>query len=339
MANEWHKKVPPPAKLHLATYVRRFVPKLPGVGALIAGALIYIPDWKSRLDFWIGPTISDDAIRQRLIAFLASPYLGLGLIILGLAYLYWLSHRSMREPAPAAPAHHPTHQIGMPIRELFEHIHPQPFSTEAEKEEVGRAIIDHIASDHMAAWGRRIDGSKRLALEPIPYQNFARAKLTYWFLADDSEQALHLDCPIEGAGSASRQYADLRVNRDQAERIWSFVPLKDAARIVYERARESITAKAAEAEGKSPEGILLWFAQMIFAFGTVYAQRPPSTIRELVPVTVRGHMRVREDCASIGVTSDRYPTYTHVVVAGMDLEAFVGWANSGELFHIEAPSE
>jgi hypothetical protein len=78
---------------------------------------------------------------------------------------------------------------------------------------------------------------------------------------------------------------------------------------------------------------------MIFAYGTVYAQRPPSTIRELAPTATRGYMRVREDCASIGITSDRFPAYVHVVVADMDLDSFIGWTKSGELFQVEIPND
>jgi hypothetical protein len=308
--------------------------------SVIGGLLCYIPDTESRVSFWLR-VVSAVRLPHSLAQLLGSPYAGSVLIAFGVLYFLFANHRSEQNQVVLPPIGSPArvHEIGMPIRELFAHIHPLPFHDDADRENVGRAVIDEIASANLGIWGRRIDGSKRLALEPIPHQVFARAKFTYWFLDEKNEQMLHVDCPVDASGSASRQYADLRVDRAQAGVIWSFIPLKDAARIVYERARESITAKAAEAEGGTPDGILLWFAQMMFIYTTVYAQRPPSTVRETVPVTTRGHMRVLGDCSSIGTTYEKLPTYTHPTIAGMDLEAFISWAKSGELFQVEAPTE
>jgi hypothetical protein len=72
----------------------------------------------------------------------------------------------------------------------------------------------------------------------------------------------------------------LRVNRERALEIWSYIPLKDAARIAYEKTRDSVLAKTAERFGKNPDDILHYFASSIFLYHPVYAQKPPSTLRE-----------------------------------------------------------
>jgi hypothetical protein len=222
--------------------------------------------------------------------------------------------------------------VWLPIRDLFAHIHPQPFRNESEKEEVGRDVIDQISSGQLAVMGRRIEGSKRLALEPIPMENWARAKFTYWFLDKGSEQALHVDCPQDARGSASRQYADLRVNRDQAEEVWSFIPLKDAARMAYEQIRESFLAKTAERMGKTPDGIVKFLANSIYLYHPVYAQRPPSSLRELVPQTLRPSTEVIEGCDGIVEFFDRsMPLYIHPLVMRSDLDAFIEWGKATTL--------
>jgi hypothetical protein len=314
--------------------------KLPGWAALIVGIICYIPDWKSRWDFWTSVFGSNTAASRMMASALASPYVGLALIVGGLIYLYFargvvhVHHGELTADvkANASLATEVHRAIWLPIRDLFAHIHPQPFANDADRNEVGKDVIDQISAGQLAVWGRRIDGSKRLALEPIPFENWKHAKFTYWFLDAGNEQSLHVDCPIEAGRSApARQYADIRVNREQAEKIWSYIPLKDAARIAYERARESVSAKVAEGVGKTPEGILHYFASTIFLYHPVYAQKPPSTLRELVPLTLRPSMRVYDDCDGIGYISDKRPTYIGALVTGADLEAFIQWAREATL--------
>jgi hypothetical protein len=96
----------------------------------------------------------------------------------------------------------------MPIRELFFHIHPRPFTDDDDKEAVGREVMDQLSAEQLSAWGRRIEGSRRLALEPIPMNNFRRARFTYWFLDEGNEQSLHVDCYQTESQTASWQYAD-----------------------------------------------------------------------------------------------------------------------------------
>ncbi len=314
--------------------------KLPGWAALIVGIICYIPDWKSRWDFWTGVFGSNTAASRMMASVLASPYVGLALIVGGLIYLYFargvvhVHHGELTASAHSnASLTAEVHRSTLwPVRDLFKHIHPQPFKSDAERDVIGRDVIDQIASDQVASWGRRIEGSKRGALEPIPFNNWRHAKFTYWFLDEGSEMSLHVDCPNSAErGSASRQYADIRVNREQAEKIWSYISLKDAARIAYERTRESVSAKVAERFGKTPEGILHYFASTIFLYHPVYAQKPPSTLRELVPVELRPSMRVFDDCDGIGYISDKQPTYIGALVTGADLEAFIRWAQEATL--------
>lgn len=320
--------------------------KLPGWLAFLVGLLCYIPDWKSRWDFWSGIFGSDTPLARAVVTALASPYTGTALIVGGVVYLYFargvvhIHHGELtaHSKPDAGLDLQVNRAVWLPIRDLFAYIHPQLFANEAERNTVGKDVIDQISSGQLAVWGRRIDGSKRLALEPIPFENWRHAKFTYWFLDSNNEQMLHVDCPIEAGKSwPARQYADIRVNREQAERIWSYIPLKDAARIAYERTRESVFAKVAERFGKTPEGILHYIASSLFLYHPIYAQKPPSTLREPVPQELRPSMRVFDDCDGIGYISERHPIFIHPLVTGSDLEVFVAWAQAATL-QAEAPT-
>lgn len=75
-----------------------------------------------------------------------------------------------------------------------------------------------------AGKGRRIENSKRLALAEIPAQEWRRAKFTYWFLKEDDGVSLDVDCYQPSQGTASLQYADLRVCQAQMLTIWPGTP-------------------------------------------------------------------------------------------------------------------
>lgn len=219
----------------------------------------------------------------------------------------------------------------MPIRELFYHIHPRPFTDTDSKEAVGREVMDQLSAERLAAWGRQIVGTKRLALAPIALHLFRQAKLTYWFLDEGGERSLHIECIATTVGNGTYQFADLHVDREQALAIWSYLPLRDAARMAYEQTRESAVAAAAERFGETPDGVLHYFASSIFLYHPVYAQLAPSTLRELIPPSLRPSLRVLEDCETITPVSGGKPTYVHALVKRSDLDAFVEWARGAKV--------
>ena len=52
----------------------------------------------------------------------------------------------------------------------------------------GSDVIDKFSTDKLEVWGRRIDGSRRLALAKIPAEEWQGAKFTYGFLLEDNGQ-------------------------------------------------------------------------------------------------------------------------------------------------------
>jgi hypothetical protein len=61
--------------------------KLPGWAAILFGIITGIPDWKHRLDFWLGAVIAAGGYLGMVAAVIASPYFSPGLVLAGLAYL------------------------------------------------------------------------------------------------------------------------------------------------------------------------------------------------------------------------------------------------------------
>lgn len=219
----------------------------------------------------------------------------------------------------------------MTLRELFHHIHPLPFQSDDERDAVGQEIVDQIASHQLGVMGRQIVDIKRLAMEPIPAEVWARARFTYWFLKDGQDRdSLQVDCPTGNKGEASRQYADIQINREQAMDIWAYFPLKDAARMAYERSREGLFAKQAE-RLSSPSSTLKYFADALYLYHPVYGERVPSTLRELVPIHVRPSTRLQDDLDSIREINGSEPIYIHLKVSKPDLANFIEWARSSTL--------
>jgi hypothetical protein len=112
------------------------------------------------------------------------------------------------------------------IRDLFFHICPTGFLTQLDKHNIGRQVIDRFSDGQLKVWGRLIEDSRRRALTEIPKDQWQRANFgSYWFLDEgDNTQVLHAICEAPSRGAASRQYADLQVNRAQATSIWIMPP-------------------------------------------------------------------------------------------------------------------
>jgi len=165
----------------------------------------------------------------------------------------------------------------MSIRELFFHIHPEPFTDEPDKVSVGREVIEEFSIPRLSVWGQRLEGSKRLPLAAIDSQEWQRAKFTYWFLDEGNEQSLHVECSPLMPGVLPHQYANLNVNRSKVETIWRWVSLRDAAILVYEATQGMAIANMAEKTSTSPDDIIEYFASHLLGECRVYAKRVPST--------------------------------------------------------------
>jgi hypothetical protein len=126
---------------------------------------------------------------------------------------------------------HPTNEVARssgeakpdwPIRDLFFHIRPTGFPTQLDKHTVGREVLDRFSDGQLKVWGRLIEDRKRLSLAEIPRHEWQRASFgSYWFLDEgDNTQVLHATYEVPARGAATREYADLQVNRAQATSIW-----------------------------------------------------------------------------------------------------------------------
>lgn len=151
------------------------------------------------------------------------------LIVVIVGGIRWvLTIKPATEAAPAAPP------AGEPfpdwkMHDLFLHIDPMVFETD-KKNLVGQDVKDKMATGRLKSWGRYIDGSRRLALAPIPAAFWQDASFTYLFPENDSPGVW------DARGADSRDYADVQVNRAEAESIWpqasGLVPLHQAAKFL-----------------------------------------------------------------------------------------------------------
>jgi hypothetical protein len=106
------------------------------------------------------------------------------------------------------------------IRELFLYIRPDVLENHDEKrwEAVGTDIMDKASTMQLNVWGRLIGGDqRRAALSLIPLDYWQRAQFTFSFFPDGRENDSHVHRDDRGRVT---DYADLRVNRAQAQRLW-----------------------------------------------------------------------------------------------------------------------
>jgi hypothetical protein len=64
--------------------------RIPGWVLFLLAAASYPPDWKARWDFWVAEWSAHSKAITMLAPLLTSPYLGLGLILAGVVYLYFI---------------------------------------------------------------------------------------------------------------------------------------------------------------------------------------------------------------------------------------------------------
>jgi hypothetical protein len=108
------------------------------------------------------------------------------------------------------------------IHELFYYLRPNlsPNGPTGLWDEVGSDVLDKLSSGELRAWGREIvRGATTIlhSLAPIDPGYWRAARLTYVFLLDDHERDVHA---TQHAPSTLPDYADLRVNRENAVKLW-----------------------------------------------------------------------------------------------------------------------
>ena len=81
-------------------------------------------------------------------------------------------------------------------------------------EKVGLDVLDKLSTMQLLAWGRRDRGKP---LEMIDYKSWSRARFTYWFLADDHDEAEHVT--FHSLLTVDETFRDLRVNKGTALRL------------------------------------------------------------------------------------------------------------------------
>lgn len=175
------------------------------------------------------------------------------------------------------------------IRELFFYLRPEGFENQADKEAIGREVIDKLSSGQFMAWGKLIEDSRRLALAKIESVEWQRANFgPYWFLdaGEGNREALHAICESATRGAAPHHYADLRVVRAVAETLWpnDLVPLQAAARIAYEAVEEAgITTSVVGVPYSSPDVALDHFKYVLLLSRVeLIGVRPPSSKPRLI---------------------------------------------------------
>jgi hypothetical protein len=105
------------------------------------------------------------------------------------------------------------------IRELFDHLRPEPAERLCEYEVCGKDVLDKISTGHLTLWGRDKRGDDWSRLHKIDPSICTDGDFTYVFLVDDHEEAPHLrsgNHPLE----RPKEFAGLRVNKAEALRLW-----------------------------------------------------------------------------------------------------------------------
>ena len=306
--------------------------KLPGFVLVLLGIFEFFPDWQGRIDYWVHLYVTNHIFADNLTAFLRSPFTGVGMVLAGLVYLYYARgvvhvHHGELTASTAPQASMMAVLIpgpDMPIRELFLMLAPSGFKSDAERNEVGREIIDKFASGFLKVWGRRIVGSQRLALAEIPKEEWLRATFgPYWLLdpGEGNRQVLHAVCETP---SGKREYADLQVRREMAETFWpnDQVALNSAARILYEAVEEAgITSSVVGVPYSSPDVALDHFKYVLLSQDVALTGvRAPSSKARAVPADMRASLRPISGNSDLAfLQASQGAGYTHVTIGRRDL--------------------
>jgi hypothetical protein len=143
------------------------------------------------------------------------------LALIGVSLAVW----PRRESPPPIP--------DMTIRELFFSIDADVLNDERKAwMAVGRDVLDALSIGRLTGWGRQIGrGSRqsrhRSTLQRIEQSHWSTGEFTYWFFDPNSAMLTHF-IGKEGIGEHV-EWADLRVNRAEARRIWPKLPSRSVA--------------------------------------------------------------------------------------------------------------
>lgn len=210
---------------------------------MVLGAYALIPDTDARLQFW----------REKglpiMAPYLASPWTGIILIVIGLAWLWFfrgvihVHHGSLTAEmnpivslqtevvrAASLPNHNsppPTKAVtwvpDWPIRNLFFRLNPnlRQDKSKADFDTLADEITNKLSTGQLLAWGRAIDGSRTLPLFPIPEDYWLHAKLNIWLLDDEAGGGNILQAAPSSLSAASKsQYREIMINQAQALIEW-----------------------------------------------------------------------------------------------------------------------
>jgi hypothetical protein len=161
------------------------------------------------------------------------------------------------------------------VRSLFE-------SVERDK------LLPLLAAGKITAWGRRGNGFPPLSA--IPADHWRTHLLEYHPAPDGGINQTFLKVKARPYES---EYYDVHLNREQLRRVWHdqlyFVPLLEAARIVFDQTKDSISAGMARAAGDN-EAALRWYCNMLIGVRGDGVTRlmdlsgtcPPSRVQERI---------------------------------------------------------
>jgi hypothetical protein len=147
-------------------------------------------------------------------------------------------------------------------------------------------LLPLLEAGRLQAWGRRGNGFPPLSA--IPADGWSTHFLEHHPAPKDGINQTFLKVKVRPYESA---YYDVYLNREQLRRVWQdrldFVPLLDAARIVFDETKDTMSAGMARAEGDN-DAALRWYCYMLIGVKgdgvtrlmELSGTRPPSRVRE-----------------------------------------------------------
>ena len=208
------------------------------------------------------------------------------------------------------------------IAELFYHICPDLERNRKDpdlREQTASKVLDALSSELVRMRGKRFDGARRLPLAWVDQSFWSKAKFTFWFLEIDDDVALHAR-----NNELHIDYTGLRVSRSEALRIWPLpIPLREAARLAYEGTRGTAVAQYAERLEREGISILSTYENALYLYCSIYAQRAPSTISELLPLGMRAHMQLLPDGSGLRLHGAKTATYVDLRVPRAEVDTYI----------------
>jgi hypothetical protein len=176
-----------------------------------------------------------------------------------------------------------------PIRELFFQLHPDFRCNiiQSEFDDVAGEVLDILSTGRIFADGRIRNGYKH-PLTIIPREYWQHAQLNKWLLGDEASGANVLQAlPRDHKSPFQQQYGEIQLNRTQCEGVSTPIPLREAARLSFERIEGTSLADAIGVLNQSAEDRLGWFIHsFIIQKLRIYGRMPPSQQLRLIPAGI-----------------------------------------------------